>query len=82
MLRHLQPFFMLLFLCLSLGGLLVAPAVEISEIEFDPSEFEEDAIFVLLSATIGSCTFSNSISARLHHHPAVQLPDFPPPKVS
>ena len=74
--------------CLCLGSQAVLPmsnvvgvfVVEVSEIDFDQTEFEEDLLATTVAVTITGLIFSKYGSMNLDFQTANLLPVSPPPK--
>jgi hypothetical protein len=74
--------------CLFLSSQAVLPMsnvvgtslLEVSEIDFDQTEFEEDLSATIVAATIAGLIFSKSGSMNLDFQTANLLPVSPPPK--
>jgi hypothetical protein len=74
--------------CLCLGSQAVLPMsnvvgaslLEVSEIDFDQTEFEEDLLATMVAATIAGLIFSKSGLMNLDFQTANLLPVSPPPK--
>ena len=74
--------------CLCLGSQAILPmsivvgisVLEVSEIDFDQTEFEEDLLATIVAATIAGMLFSKSGSINLRFQTSDLLPVSPPPK--
>ena len=74
--------------CLCLGSQAILPAsnvvglstLEVSEIDFEQTEFEEDLLVIIVAATIAGLIFSKSGSINLRFQTSDLLPVSPPPK--
>jgi hypothetical protein len=74
--------------CLCLGSQAVLPVsnavgasgLEVSEIDFDQTEFEEDLLVTIIAATIAGLIFSKYASINLDFQTTNLLPISPPPK--
>jgi hypothetical protein len=74
--------------CLCLGGQAVLPMsnvvgaslLDVSEIDFDQTEFEEDLVATIIAVTIAGLIFLKSGSMNLDFQTADLLPVSPPPK--
>ncbi len=80
--------FAILAFCLCLGSQAVLPTsgvagiimLEVAEIDLEQTEFEEDLLATIVSATIAGLIFSKSGSMNLDLQTSNLLPVFPPPK--
>jgi len=78
----------ILAFCLCLGSQAILPmssvlglsVLEVSEIDFEQTESEEDLLAAIVAATIAGLIFSKSGSINLDFQTANLLPVFPPPK--
>ncbi len=78
----------ILAFCLCLGSQAILPmssvvgvsVLEVSEIDFDQTEFEEELMVAIVAATIAGLIFLKYGSMNLDFQTANLLPVFPPPK--
>ena len=78
----------MLAFCLCLGSQAILPAsnvvvvslLEVAEIDFEQTEFEEDLLVIIVAATIAGLIFSKSGLMNLDFQTANLLPVSPPPK--
>lgn len=78
----------ILAFCLCLGSQAILPmsnvlglsVLEVSEIDSEQTESEEDLLAAIVAATIAGLIFSKSGSLNLDFQTANLLPVFPPPK--
>jgi len=77
----------ILAFCLCLGSQVILPApvtgifmLEVSEIDFEQTEFEEDLLAAAISTTIAVLIFLKHDLMNTNFQAASLLPDSPPPK--